>query len=59
MGSFNIRRSKTITGIRVQLGRRLTASKHLGPITMSSTGKNSIRLARGVRYRFGRGWRKT
>lgn len=59
MGSFNFRRSKTIGGVRFQLGpRRATVSKRVGPVTVSSTGRDSIRIARGIRYRFGKGWQR-
>lgn len=50
---FSFRRSKTIGGIRFNASqRRLTESTKLGPFRISSTGRTSIRLGKGLSFRF-------
>jgi hypothetical protein len=55
MGYLSVRRSKKVGPFRFFLGKRgVTTSTKVGPLSVSSTGRSSIRLGPGLRWNFGR-----
>jgi hypothetical protein len=54
--SLQYRRSKTVApGTRLNVSKSgLSVSKRVGPLTLNSRGRGSLRIAPGLSYRFGR-----
>jgi Protein of unknown function (DUF4236) len=54
--SLQYRRSKTIApGTRLNVSKSgLSVSKRVGPLTLNSRGRGSLRIAPGMSYRFGK-----